>query len=118
MKRWFVRKYRLPVTHDAYTSLPEGEWLEEMYADLYAEKEQAVYSLKSLTESGLPAKAQEAERRRLHAEVARLASLLDEPMPSVMSDPVIDDIEARMARGETDIDLSALLPKGWKPPPQ
>lgn len=118
LKRWFTRKYGLPATHTAYTCLSEGEWLEELYADLYADQEQALYALQNLGSSGASPKEQEAERRKLNADLARIAAGLGEAAPASASDPLLDDIEARMARGETDIDLSALMPKGWKPPPQ
>lgn len=111
-----MRKYQLPTTHPCFTAASEGEWLEEMYGDLYSDQEQALYALKKLDESGLPPKAQEAERRRLHDELQRLSEALGEAMPVRLADTVLDDIETRMARGETDIDLNALLPKGWTPP--
>lgn len=118
LRRWFVRKYGLPTTHEAYTAQSDGEWLEELYADLYAEQKQVLYNLEHLSASGAAPKEQEAERRKLTADLQRIATALGEAAPGVVCDPVLDDIEARMARGETDIDLSALLPKGWKPPPQ
>ena len=113
--RYFVRKYQLPVTHDAYLRRSEAEWCIEMYADLYAELQQAQYAYEHLGDGGLPAKAQEAERRRLTAEMKRLSDALGEPMPTVLQDPVLDAFEQQLAQGE-DVDMSALLPKGWKPP--
>ena len=116
VQRWFVNKYKLPVTHETYGARSEPEWLEEMYVDLYVEQEQAMFNLKELDQTQMAAKAQEAERRRLTAELQRLAQVLDEAPPTIITDTVLDDMDAAVARGD-QVDLNSLLPKGWKPPP-
>lgn len=87
-----------------------------MYADLYIERDQALYARDHAADNGLTGQAFTAEMRRLNAEVDRLNKALGEREPQKQVDVLADTVEDQMARGESDVDLSVLLPKNYKLP--
>lgn len=115
IRRYFGNKYSLPCTHPTFLAQSEAEWLEEMYADLYAEHRQAVDALGQLDSLIMDPKAQQQERTRLMNAIKRLSKTLDEATPEIVTDPLLDSYDAKLQAGE-DVDLQALLPKNWKPP--
>lgn len=118
IQRWFRQKYSLPTTHPCYLAQSEGEWLEEMYADRYADLDELRTEFDGLEKQGLTGKDLFAAQRRLRASIEQLSEALGETVVNkVADDPVINAIEQDMALGRTDIDLGALLPAGIVLPP-
>lgn len=108
-----MRKYKLPTSHACFVDRSYAEWVDEMYADLYIEREQAIFAQGDVKNSGLKSEAFTAEVRRLNAEVDRLNQALGDRGEQDTLDPLADAFEDRMAQGESDLNLDALLPKGY-----
>lgn len=93
----------------------DAEWLQELYEDLYAEREQTLADLKALDAGYLSGQALSQRRNQLMAALRRIAESLEEAMPDAVRDDVLDQFDEQIKAGET-VDLQSLLPKGWRPP--
>ena len=109
-----MHKYGLPATHATYLDRSAAEWLEEMYEDLYLERDAHLDGLEALGGMQMDAKARTQQRTRLVEQLRRVCLRLDESMPDQVRDDVLDTFDAKIAAGE-DVDLQQLMPKNWRP---
>lgn len=113
MGRWFVNKYSLPTSHDCFTAKSWGEWVTEMYGDLYLERDQTKQLRQDVGARGFAGKDAIKEMQRLDAEIFRLNKALGDGPDGEAIDPLAQTVDAKMSRGEDVGDLNALLPKGY-----
>lgn len=98
MRRWWVQKYKLPPQHALFQNQSLAELLQEMYEDMYAEKEELEARL---AEGGLTGDL----RQDALSQLSRLSRALGEEDET--RDDLVDEWERALAEGRTP-DLDAM----------
>lgn len=113
LARWFTGKYKLPTNDALFQQRSQAEMLQEMYSDLLHERASTRAQIASIDSSSLPPMAKNREKRSLFARLNALNDSLGEPREA--DDPLLDEMESALQRGE-ELDLERLRPKP-KPKP-
>jgi len=93
IKRWWVGKYNLPANHALFLDRPLPEWSQEMYEDLFAQRDAIERDLK---EGG-------GDSEQLLQSLARINKALEEA--DYIEDDLVDQWERDLEAGrEPDLD--------------
>jgi phosphodiesterase/alkaline phosphatase D-like protein len=90
LRRWWVKKYSLPPSHDAYRKLTFGELLQDFYEDLMDRRRELENDLEH---------ADGKQRWAIQDAIKAISKTLGDEVES--ADPLIDRWEAQIAAGET-----------------
>lgn len=92
MKRWWVQKYKLPASHDAFTSQTLGDLLLEFYEDAWLELRTIEAHAEKHGNPGQEVMTRWNALRKL---------LLDAEEDMITGDPLVDKWERELREGKT-----------------